>query len=65
MNNPITGQASIQEVVQATKVRTRADADGAESDALDYSRANAALSSGAHFISTDFPTERVRRTMVF
>ena len=56
MNNPITGQASIQEVVQAGHlVRTRADADGAESDALDYSRANAALSSGAHFISTDFP----------
>ena len=58
MNNPIGGQASIQAVVQANHlVRTRADSDGEETVSLNYERANAALDSGAHFISTDFPFE--------
>ena len=56
MNNPIGAQTAIQGVVRAGHmVRTRADADGEESEALDYTKANAGLSSGAHFISTDFP----------
>lgn len=56
MNNPIGGQSAIQAIVQANHlVRTRADSDGEETDTLDYERANAALDSGAHFISTDFP----------
>ena len=36
-------------------VRTRADTDGNEARDSDYTRFEAALSSGAHFISTDFP----------
>lgn len=36
-------------------VRTRADADVVEATANDPTRRDAALSSGAHFISTDFP----------
>ena len=36
-------------------VRTRADADLVEARDLDYSRLEAALSSGAQFISTDLP----------
>lgn len=57
MNNPIGSQSAIQAVVRAGHlVRTRSDADGEESDTLDYTRANAALASGAHFISTDFPS---------
>ncbi len=56
MNSPIGGQASIRAVVQANHlVRTRADSDGEETVSLNYERANAALDSGAHFISTDFP----------
>ena len=35
--------------------RTRADSDGEEATALDTTRAEAALGSGAHFISTDHP----------
>ena len=56
MNGPIGSQASIRAVVEANHlVRTRADSDGEETETLDYERANAALESGAHFISTDFP----------
>ena len=56
MNNPLERQQAIRSVVSAGHmVRTRADADGAESESLDFTRANAALASGAHFISTDFP----------
>lgn len=58
MNNPIGGQAAINALVQANHlVRTRADTDGEETQTLDYERAEAALRSGAHFISTDFPFE--------
>ena len=56
INNPIGGQNSIINVVRANHlVRTRADSDGEEASTLDYQRATMALSSGAHFISTDFP----------
>lgn len=36
-------------------VRTRADVDGEQARAMDASRLDAALASGAHYISTDFP----------
>jgi hypothetical protein len=36
-------------------VRTRADSDLAEAEAGDTTRRDAALASGAHFLSTDFP----------
>ncbi|MGB0648361.1 MAG: Ca2+-dependent phosphoinositide-specific phospholipase C [Bradymonadia bacterium] len=56
LNNPLTSQERIEAVVRANHlVRTRADSDGEESNAVDYQRAMVALASGAHFISTDFP----------
>jgi len=56
MNDPVGGQESIQAVVDAGHlVRTRADTDSAQAWSLDYTRLEAALSSGAHFISTDYP----------
>ena len=56
MNGPIGGFDDIQSVVnQGHLVRTRADGDSEEANALDYSRFEAALDSGAHFISTDYP----------
>ena len=58
MNNPFNGDA-IRAVVEAGHlVRTRADSSGEEARALDYSRLDAALASGAHFVSTDFPGPR-------
>ncbi len=38
-------------------VRTRADADGAEAAKNDTARQKAAVASGAHFVSTDFPAK--------
>jgi hypothetical protein len=56
MNDPLGGQDAISALVEAGfLVRTRADTDGEEARALDYTRLQAALSSGAQFISTDFP----------
>jgi hypothetical protein len=43
-------------VEQGFLVRTRADIDGVEPRAGDTSRLEAALASGAHMISTDFPS---------
>lgn len=56
MNDPVGGQDSIHAVVDAGHlVRTRADSDSSQAWALDYARLEAALNSGAHFISTDYP----------
>ncbi len=56
MNDAIGDGARIAEVVAAGHlVRTRADGDGNEARANDTVRRDAALASGAHFISTDFP----------
>jgi len=56
MNDPLSGGDAIRAVVAAGHlVRTRADSDSEEPNALDYARAEAALASGAHFISTDYP----------
>ncbi len=61
MNEPVKDQALIQErVKQGFLIRTRADADTREARVNDTSRREAALSSGAQFISTDYmkPDER-------
>jgi hypothetical protein len=42
-------------VEQGYLVSTRADADGREARAGDLTRANEALSSGAHVVVTDYP----------
>jgi hypothetical protein len=56
MNDPVSGQDQIREVVRAGHlVRTRSDSDSEEANAQDYTRYMAALESGAHFISTDYP----------
>lgn len=56
MNDPIADGDAIAEVVGAGHlVRTRADADNVEPSADDTTRRDAALASGAHFVSTDFP----------
>jgi len=57
-NNPESGDLmfNISTIVaDGHMVRTRADADLQEPREQDYSRLEAALSSGAHFISTDLP----------
>ncbi|MEM1135412.1 MAG: phosphatidylinositol-specific phospholipase C1-like protein [Bacteroidota bacterium] len=61
LNDPITYQDSIQNLVKSGYiVRTRADANTMEARTGDYSRFNAALTSGAQFITTDYylPDER-------
>ena len=55
MNDPVKQQEEIRQLVkQGYLVRTRADANTVEARNMDYSRWEAALSSGAHFISTDY-----------
>ena len=54
-NNPFRTGPSIEELVQAGyMVRTRADADTVEARANDTGRRDAALASGAQFVSTDY-----------
>ena len=56
INDPLDSLEKIQEVVAAGHlVRTRGDADSEEAENVDYARFQAALESGAHFISTDYP----------
>jgi hypothetical protein len=56
MNDPVGGFDAIGAVVAAGHlVRTRADSDSEQAVANDISRRDAALASGAHFISTDYP----------
>lgn len=55
LNDPFDA-ASIRTHVEAGfLVRTRADTDGVEARAGDRTRLDAALASGAHVVSTDFP----------
>ena len=57
MNDPLGGGDAIQTVVRAGHlVRTRADSDSEEYVSRDDTRGQRALFSGAHFISTDYPT---------
>ncbi len=55
-DDPIANQGGIrQAVAEGFLVRTRADSGTVEARAEDYTRLDAALSSGAQFVSTDFP----------
>jgi hypothetical protein len=55
MNEPIKDQALIQERVrQGFLIRTRADADTREARVNDPTRREAAFTSGAQFVSTDY-----------
>ncbi len=57
MNDPVGQAALIAEAVALGHlVRTRADWDPERTRANDHSSADAALLSGAHFVSTDYPT---------
>lgn len=59
VNSPVAGQARIDGLVrEGFLVRTRADAGLKEPRAGDTRRREAALASGAQFISTDFPEVR-------
>ncbi len=63
LNDPVQYQDSIQKLVRSGYlVRTRADEGTKEARQGDYRRLEAALSSGAQFISTDcyLPDERFR-----
>mgnify|MGYP001943062595 CR=1 FL=1 len=56
INDPIQSYDLIEQVVRAGHlVRTRADVDSEQTVSLDYTRAEQALLSGAHWISTDYP----------
>jgi hypothetical protein len=56
LNDPLTDQALIRELVEkGYLVRTRADADTVEARLGDTARRDAALASGAQFVSTDYP----------
>ena len=55
INDPVKNRRYIQDLVlKGYLVRTRADADTKEARAGDTTRFEAALDSGAHFISTDY-----------
>ena len=55
MNDPVEEQALIQErVKQGFLIRTRADADTREARAGNTARREAALASGAQYVSTDY-----------
>jgi len=55
-DDPVSQQESIrQAVADGFMIRTRADSGSIEAVANDTTRLEAALSSGAHFISTDYP----------
>jgi hypothetical protein len=61
VNDPIRDADRIRELVEAGFiVRTRADADTVEARSGDTARREAALASGAQFVSTDYvwPDER-------
>ena len=55
-NDPVAGLAEIQDLVaKGYLVRTRADADTVEARLGATARRDAALASGAQFVSTDYP----------
>ena len=56
MNDPrADGQRIAAAIALGHLVRTRADVDGEQARAGDTTQRDAALASGAHFVSTDFP----------
>lgn len=55
-NNPLAEPGVIEDLVsQGYLVRTRADSDTVQARTNDTTQRDAALASGAHFISTDYP----------
>ncbi len=55
-NDPLANPGDIETLVkQGYMVRTRADADTVQARSGDTTQRDAALSSGAQFISTDYP----------
>ncbi len=55
-NDPLSNPGDIESLVeQGYMVRTRADADTEQARSGDTTRREAALNSGAHFVSTDYP----------
>ena len=55
-NNPLDSFDEIQLLVkQGYMVRTRADADTVQARTGDTTQREAALDSGAHYVSTDYP----------
>ena len=62
-NDPLAdGEAIRREVAAGYLVRTRADADTEQARTGDTTMAEAALASGAHFVSTDYPEPDPRFT---
>ena len=60
-NEPRGNESEIQELVrEGYLVRTRADADTEEARTGDTTRRDAALRSGAQFVSTDYPSPETR-----
>jgi hypothetical protein len=60
-NDPLANPGDIEALVtQGYMVRTRADADTVQARNNDTTQRDAALSSGAHFISTDYPVPDLR-----
>jgi hypothetical protein len=58
VNDPVSGASLIPDLVAAGYiVRTRADADTVEARGGDVARREAALGSGAQYVSTDYPVE--------
>ncbi|MCU1369298.1 MAG: putative secreted protein [Ilumatobacteraceae bacterium] len=56
LDDPVADGARISQLVeQGYLVRTRADANGTDAEADDTTRLDAALASGAQWVSTDFP----------
>ena len=58
LTDPITNGGEITRLVEEGYiVRSRADSGGEEADNNDTTRRDAALETGAHTISTDYPTQ--------
>jgi hypothetical protein len=57
INDPFDADRISAALAAHMLVRTRADADGVEAQANDTTMQKAALASGAHFVSTDFPVK--------
>ena len=61
LNNPVRAHAQIKRLVKSGfMVRTRADSDTREARKNETTRRDKALSSGAQFVSTDFPEPNKR-----
>jgi hypothetical protein len=61
VDDPLTDGAYIRQLVRkGYLVRTRADADTGEARSGSTARRDAALASGAHYVSTDFPEPDAR-----